>query len=210
MALPLGAQAGEVQPRLFQALASWYGQEFQGRPTANGEVYDKDAYTAAHRTLAFGTFLLVSNPDTGASVVVRINDRGPYVAGRDLDLSEAAATILGLRVSGTARVNCKVLYPEEVAAYGLPGAGPQAKAPALPPPALLGTTCRIQVASFRDGANARATQDRLRLSGIAAVLEAAGAYTRVVIPAAPAAEVEALTERLRSLGYRDLQLVWTK
>lgn len=152
----------------------------------------------------------MGNPDTGASVVVRINDRGPFVAGRDLDLSEAAATVLGLRVSGTARVNCRVLLPEEVAAYGLPGAGPLAKAPALPPPPIQGSTCRIQVASFRDAANARATQDRLRLSGIPSVLEMAGAYTRVVIPAAPAAQVEALSERLRSLGYRDLQLVWTK
>ncbi len=142
--------------------------------------------------------------------MVRINDRGPFVAGRDLDLSEAAATVLGLRVSGTALVNCRVLLPEEVAAYGLPGAGPQAKAPALPPQALQGSSCRIQVASFRDGANARATQDRLRLSGIPSVLEQARAYTRVVIPSVPAAQVEALRERLRSLGYRDLQLVWTK
>lgn len=196
----------------FQALASWYGQEFAGRPTANGEIYDPQALTAAHKSLPFGTLVLVSNPDNGASVVVRVNDRGPFVPGRDLDLSEAAATILGIRVSGTARVNCRILSPEEVAAYGLPGAGPQARGPQAKAgqagTAASGRTCRIQVASFRDGKNAASTLERLRLSGIVATLELAGSYTRVVLLAVPGPEVEALAARLRDLGYRDLLLTW--
>lgn len=203
-------------PVLFQALASWYGSDFQGKPTANGETYDKDALTAAHPSLPFGTLLLVSNPDNGASVVVRINDRGPFVAGRDLDLSEAAAVILGLRVTGTGRVNCRVLSPEEFAGYGSPSRAPSTQGQAgaaggsVLPPAGSASSCRIQVASFKDVKNAQATRERLRLSGLEAVLETAGAYTRVVFPAVPSAEAEALAERLRGLGYIDLQIVWTK
>jgi rare lipoprotein A len=82
--------------------ASWYGPGFAGRPTANGERFDPGALTAAHRTLPFGTRLLVTNQATGRSVRVRVNDRGPYVAGRDLDLSAAAARSIGL--AGVGRV----------------------------------------------------------------------------------------------------------
>ncbi|WP_026122189.1 septal ring lytic transglycosylase RlpA family protein [Nocardiopsis halotolerans] len=70
--------------------ASFYGTDFAGRPTANGETFDPNAMTAAHKTLPFGTQVRVTNPDNGASVTVRINDRGPYVDGRCLDLSTAA------------------------------------------------------------------------------------------------------------------------
>ena len=74
-------------------VASWYGNEFNGRITANGEVYDQYALTAAHRTLPFGTRLIVSY--NGRSIMVRINDRGPYKKGRQLDLSKAAHEQLG-------------------------------------------------------------------------------------------------------------------
>jgi rare lipoprotein A len=84
--------------------ASWYGDPFHGRPTASGEPFDKNALTAAHRTLPFGTRLRVTYPATGRSVVVRVNDRGPFVPGRDLDLSQAAAERLGLIRAGVARV----------------------------------------------------------------------------------------------------------
>jgi rare lipoprotein A len=76
--------------------ASWYGPGFAGNPTASGEVFRPGALTAAHKTLPFGTRLLVRNPDTGRSVWVRVNDRGPYVGGRDLDLSQGAAEAIGL------------------------------------------------------------------------------------------------------------------
>lgn len=76
--------------------ASWYGPGFAGRRTASGEVFDPGALTAAHKTLPFGTRLLVRNPDNGRSVWVRVNDRGPYAGGRDLDLSQGAAEAIGL------------------------------------------------------------------------------------------------------------------
>lgn len=82
--------------------ASWYGPGFQGRRTANGERFNTHAFTAAHRRLPFGTRVRVTNTSNGRSVVVRINDRGPYVGGRVIDLSQASARAIGL--SGVARV----------------------------------------------------------------------------------------------------------
>jgi len=77
-------------------IASWYGPGFHGNHTANGEVYDMYAYSAAHKTLPFGTIVRVTDLETGRSIVVRINDRGPYVEGRVIDLSFGAARRLGL------------------------------------------------------------------------------------------------------------------
>ena len=84
--------------------ASWYGPRFHGRLTANGEIYDQMALTAAHKSLRFGTLLKITNTRNGKSVVVRINDRGPYIAGRQLDLSKGAAIELGLLEKGVSKV----------------------------------------------------------------------------------------------------------
>lgn len=84
-----------------QGLASWYGARFHRRRTASGERFDMNDFTAAHRTLPFGTLVCVRSLLTGRSVRVRINDRGPYVAGRVIDISQAAARALGLTALGT-------------------------------------------------------------------------------------------------------------
>ena len=89
--------------------ASYYGPGFAGRPTANGERFNPSEMTAAHRTLPFGTRLRVTNERNGKSVVVRVNDRGPYAGNRILDLSEGAASKIGMLSSGTARVRIDVL-----------------------------------------------------------------------------------------------------
>ena len=94
--------------------ASWYGPGFHGKKTANGEVYDQMSFTAAHKSLKFGTLLKIINKKNGKFVVVRINDRGPYIEGRDLDLSKAAAIQLGLMKRGVAR-----LKVEEIKIAGL-------------------------------------------------------------------------------------------
>ncbi len=85
-------------------MASWYGPGFHGRKTANGETYDMDAMTAAHKELPFGTVVRVKNLDNGRVVNVRINDRGPFVRGRVIDLSRAAARAIDMLGPGTARV----------------------------------------------------------------------------------------------------------
>jgi rare lipoprotein A len=90
-------------------VASWYGPGFNGKRTANGEVYDQEDLTAASNTLPLGTRVLVTNLKNGHSVEVRINDRGPFVKGRQIDLSHGAAAILGLVNPGTARVRIDVL-----------------------------------------------------------------------------------------------------
>lgn len=87
-----------------EGVASYYADSLDGNPTASGEPYDKNALTAAHRTLAFGTEVKVTNLDNDRVVVVRINDRGPHTKGRIIDVSGAAAKKLGLLTSGTARV----------------------------------------------------------------------------------------------------------
>ncbi len=92
-------------------VASWYGPKFHGRPTANTEVYDQMAYTAAHKSLPFGTILKVTNPKNGKHVLVRINDRGPYIHGRDIDLSKGAAMALGMIEKGVIKVNIETLVP---------------------------------------------------------------------------------------------------
>lgn len=89
--------------------ASYYGRRFHGRRTASGEAFDMHAMTAAHRTLPFGTRLRVTNPRTGASVVVRVNDRGPFSGNRVIDLSRAAAEEIGLIRRGHGRVELALL-----------------------------------------------------------------------------------------------------
>jgi rare lipoprotein A (peptidoglycan hydrolase) len=84
--------------------ASWYGPRFDGQPTANGETFDMNALTAAHRTLPLGSRVLVHNLENDRRVVVRINDRGPFIQGRDIDLSYGAARQLGMVPDGLARV----------------------------------------------------------------------------------------------------------
>ena len=90
-------------------VSSWYGPNFHGKLTANGEIYDMDGITAAHRTLPFGTILLVENLDNGKTVQVRINDRGPYAKNRIIDLSRGAAERIEMIGPGTARVRLYLL-----------------------------------------------------------------------------------------------------
>lgn len=106
----------ELQPtRMLSGRISWYGPGFHGRRTASGERFDKHEMTAAHKTLPFGTLVRVTDRATGRSVLVRVNDRGPYSGGRILDLSEAAAGRLGIKGRGTART--------QAAIYSLPKNG---------------------------------------------------------------------------------------
>jgi len=100
---PVPAQAEQRTIRN-SVVASYYAQQHHGRRTASGERFDMNAMTAAHRTLPFGTRLRVTNARTGRSIVVRVNDRGPFTRGRGIDLSLAAARQLGMVQTGVARV----------------------------------------------------------------------------------------------------------
>lgn len=104
-----GADAGEVIEHLGHGRASFYGRRFAGRPTASGERFDPQGLTAAHRTLPFGSRVRVTNPANGRSVVVRINDRGPFHSRRVIDISRAAAEEIGLVSRGVGEVELELL-----------------------------------------------------------------------------------------------------
>lgn len=127
----------------FYVVASWYGPEFQGRPTASGEIFDMNSMTCAHKEHPFGTRLLVTNTANGKSVECIVNDRGPFVKGRDIDLSLAAARKIDLVSAGTAPVMIEVQgrdssYVKTVKVQAVDKRGPFA----------------IQVGSFTDSTNA--------------------------------------------------------
>jgi len=105
LTLPFGAARASVQ----EGVVSWYGERFHNRPTASGELFDVAALTMAHPSLPFGTKVRVTNLRNGRSVVVRVNDRGPFVGSRIADLSQAAAATLGMLQRGLARARIEVL-----------------------------------------------------------------------------------------------------
>lgn len=108
--LPTPAPSAMIQT----GLASWYGARHHGKRTASGEIFDQNKFTAAHRTLPWGSIVKVTNLDNGESVEVRINDRGPFKKGRIIDLSRAAARALGMLKSGVSPVRMELLSPGEM------------------------------------------------------------------------------------------------
>lgn len=129
------------QPRYdMVGTASWYGDKFHGKLTANGEKYDKNGMTAAHKTLPLNSLVVVTNLQTGASVTLRVNDRGPFIGERIIDLSEAAAGIMGIKTTGLGNVRVQYAGPalpnsiETPVQFGSKVAAPQTHAsrPALP------------------------------------------------------------------------------
>ena len=108
---PASAEAGPVQYNTV-GTASWYGKKFHGRTTASGEKFNMNEMTAAHRSLPFGTKVKVTNLSNGRSVVLTINDRGPKLKSREIDVSRRAAGQLGFRRAGTARVRIETIGPQ--------------------------------------------------------------------------------------------------
>ena len=173
-----------------EGIASWYGHPYHGRPAANGEIYDMEKMTAAHRTLPFNTWVRVYNLDNNRTTEVRITDRGPFVGGRIIDLSHAAARQIELIGPGVARVRLEVIAPP-------PDAAPADSAPPGPAPGLFA----VQVGAFRDRANAERLRSQMEARyGSARLLERAekpGVW-RVLVGAEPSEEAaNRLAERIR-------------
>ncbi|HHK60599.1 MAG TPA: septal ring lytic transglycosylase RlpA family protein [Desulfobacterales bacterium] len=160
--------------------ASWYGRPFHGRRTASGEVYNMYDLTAAHRTLPMNTYLLVRNLENGREVVVRVNDRGPFVKGREIDLSYGAAKRLGMVKKGVARVEL-VALGEAVTVRRNGRVEPRF----LPHPDLRRGDFYVQVGSFADRANAERLKRRLLAEGrktvVLAVQQAGRRFYRVQV-----------------------------
>jgi rare lipoprotein A len=194
------AANAQTQPVTSHGLAGWIGQEFAGRTTANGEIFDPMLMTASHRTLPFGTLLDVRNPKTGQTVRVRVNDRGPYVGDRLIDLSYAAAQQIGIAESGGGEVDMTVVnigrgdreppaafnvtVPDTSAVAATPSAAPVAPQPA-PQPAETATVESIQVTEQHGG-----VETRRQVAANGTTIEDVPVQTSAIpTPAAPAPRV---------------------
>lgn len=167
-----------------EGYASWYGGKFQGRRTANGEIFDTNTLTAAHKTLPFGSKVRVTDIESEKSVIVRINDRGPFVEDRIIDLSRAAADIIGLTPRGVAKVRLEIVHQE--------------------PEPLFAT---VQVASFGSRDNAQRLRNRLLETGLSPSIETGvGGFFRVLLEHIPVDELDTVRKRLQDLGFPNVMV----
>jgi rare lipoprotein A len=200
----LPSAAGHVE----RGLASWYGPGFHAERTSSGEPYDMYAMTAAHKTLPIPAYARVTNLRNGRSVVVRINDRGPFVGDRIIDLSYTAAWKLDMLREGTAPVEVRVIEPASTVPQAPPAVAFDLPGPAEPPI----VSRWLQAGSFATAANAQALVARLAGAGIrnAVVREGVSAGRAVfrvrVGPIAGALELDDMVERLRLAGVPDARL----
>ncbi len=146
-------------------IASWYGPNFHGRLTANGEVFDQESLTAAHPTLPLPSLVRVTNLENGRSVVVRVNDRGPFVRGRIIDMSRRSARLLGFQGKGTAKVRVSVLAEDSrrLKRQMLAGAAGIRLAQAAPAPVLVPASLPAPPPMPPGGAMGAIEQQRLQL-----------------------------------------------
>lgn len=188
------------QPRYDEVgIGSWYGEQFHNRFTASGEVFDMDRVSAAHRTLPLPCLVEVTNLDNGRKAIIRVNDRGPFVDGRIIDLSRAAADGLGYRRQGAARVRVRYVGP---APAGVDARAYRASAPA--PDGVF----RIQAAAFADRKRAEATVRALAPAGRAEIVEARrGDVILYRVQVTGRGEARAAREQVASLGYSDARVV---
>lgn len=181
-------------------IASWYGEELAGRPTASGELFDPAGLTLAHRTLPLGTLVQITAVATGRSIVARVNDRGPGRRDRLVDLSRGAAVLLGTERNPLSPVRVRVLTSSE-ARPGLirVGAVTPARIGALPVPGRYW----LQVASFTYRPRAQALADRL-----GGELHSSGSIHRVRLGPLPTARAAAQArDAVVAQGYADAQLI---
>jgi len=161
-----------------EGIASWYGGKFQGRTTANGEIFDTNKFTAAHKTLAFGTMVKVTNLENGSTTIVRINDRGPFIPGRIIDLSRAAAMEIGMTGMGIARVRIEEMESNLPEQYYF-----------------------IQFGAFSSRVNAEKLKSRLLASGLNVVVEkTSGGINRVLLKGIAASKLEGAKDELEKRG----------
>jgi rare lipoprotein A len=178
LVLLLAAATLSADPEL-DGVASWYGGKFHGRRTSSGEVFDTNDMTAAHRTLPFGTLVKVTNLDNGTSATVRINDRGPFVDGRVIDLSQAAADQLNMLGTGIAHVSLDIVgFATEKEMYA------------------------IQVGAYAMEKNAEKACATLESAGLVATIEITGlSVARVLVRGIPAPSLPDTRKKLEELGF---------
>lgn len=196
-------------------IASWYGKQFHGKPTANGERYNMNALTAAHKTLPMPTNVKVTNLQNGRSIIVRVNDRGPFVGDRIIDLSRRAAQILGFTNQGTTKVRVQVLNGKGEVAKNrkeltkntyIPPKEKTVRQPVNTGPLL------VQAGSFKEKDNAHSRIRELATAGIKADITQAlingVTYFRVVIGNfSNRGGAESALERVQARGFYDARII---
>lgn len=184
---------------LERGVASWYGPTFHGESTSSGEKYDMYGISAAHKTLPLPTYARVTNLKNGRSIVVRINDRGPFVSNRLIDLSYSAAAKLDMLKEGTTLVEVKALIvqePDELT-----------RSAQTPPPSLY-----VQAGAFADQGNAQRVLDRLHAAGLPSAFILAPPdgqpqlYRVRLGPISSVPEFDQLAAKLKALGFPDARL----
>ncbi len=200
LTLSVASLAAQSEIIKLEATASYYGKEFHGRPTSSGETFDMYAMTAAHKSLPFGTLLEVTNLANGKRVMVRVNDRGPFVENREIDLSYGAAEALGMIEVGVAKVSIRKTGMAATGSAAAAEPGLTATEPSTGNPSGL---WRIQLASFSSEENAERMAAKLRSEGFNPELEKAGGYVRVILPKLRQGDLETVKARLLDRGYRD-------
>lgn len=196
-----------------RGIASWYGPGFHALNTANGERYDQDDVTAAHKTLPMPSYVEVENLDNGRKLTVRVNDRGPFVAGRIIDLSRRSAQLLGVDKAGTARVRVRRVYPDGAATAQLVPAMPvRPTAAPVKPVGSVSTNASasrfIQVAALADPGRIAWLSGYLSAFGPVTSEKIASGLTRIRLgPYLDDESAKAVLAQLHLGGYTDARLV---
>lgn len=193
-----------------RGIASWYGTKFHGKRTSSGEPYDMFAMTAAHKTLPLPTYVEVTNLDNQRKVIVKVNDRGPFVSGRIIDLSHTAARKLGIIGSGTGRVEIRAIDPST---YGKPKKSvipKSAKKPAVKPAR---ERLFVQVGAFSSSDNAERLQKDLysrlgpRLRIDTYYNDAEKLYRVRIGPIASNTDAQQVNTRLNNIGFTNSRII---
>lgn len=190
-----------------RGVASWYGTKFHGRKTSSGEVYNMHAMTAAHKTLPIPVYVHVKNLDNGRSIIVRVNDRGPFIDGRIIDLSYAAAKKLGVDGPGTADVEISALAPGESKPSRIVRSIPLTNDPDLNIPLY------IQMGSFSNPVNANNLVQNLldaneSTAQVSRLQTSGGLFYRVRVgPLYDIDEANAIVRRLKTKGFKTARIV---
>jgi rare lipoprotein A len=188
-----------------KGVASWYGPGFHALDTANGERYDQNDLTAAHKTLPMPSYVEVENLDNGRKLVVRINDRGPFAKGRIIDLSLRSAQLLGVDRAGTANVRVRRVFPDGKTVASLAAPPP----PTPPPPGKpVGTASFVQVAALSDPGRIAWLKGYLAGFGPVVTESTPTGLTRVRLgPYDNVDDANAALAKLRAAGYTDARLI---
>ena len=184
--------------------ASWYGKKFHGRKTSNGEIYNMYAMTAAHKTLPIPTYLQVTNLDNGKSVVVRVNDRGPFHGNRIIDLSYAAASKLGYASNGVGNVELRAIEPGQ--ATTTTASRSSTPAPVARAASTSSNQLFLQLGSFISQYNAESLRAQLALNNVTSAevqrteVDRKSIYRVRIGPIASTEEADSLASRIHKLG----------